>query len=68
MKTRVFLLVVSLVLMSYPSLSFAALDKPQQEKAKETYLVIYRPGPAWLKGKSIFEEPLKEHGKYMLGL
>ena len=35
---------------------------------KATYLVLYRPGPAWLTGKSIMEQPLKEHGKYMLSL
>ena len=33
-----------------------------------TYLVLYRPGPAWLTGKSVMEQPLKEHGKYMLSL
>ena len=54
--------------MSYSSLSIAATDESQPEKAKETYLVIYRPGPAWLEGKSVFEQPLKEHGKYMLNL
>ena len=33
-----------------------------------TYLVIYRPGTAWLPGKSVSEQPLKEHGQYMLSL
>jgi uncharacterized protein YciI len=33
-----------------------------------TYLVLYRPGPAWLTGKSVMEQPLKEHGKYILSL
>ncbi|MBO0695945.1 MAG: hypothetical protein J2P56_07565 [Verrucomicrobia bacterium] len=36
--------------------------------AKAMYLVIYRPGPAWLKGKSVMEQPLKDHGNYMLSL
>jgi uncharacterized protein YciI len=35
---------------------------------KSTYLVIYRPGPAWIPGKPVKEQPLKEHGKYMLSL
>ena len=61
-------MLLSITLMSYSSLSIAATDEPQPEKAKETYLVIYRPGPAWLEGKSVFEQPLKEHGKYMLNL
>ena len=61
-------MLLSITLMSYSSLSIAATDEPQPEKIKETYLVIYRPGPAWLEGKSVFEQPLKEHGKYMLNL
>jgi uncharacterized protein YciI len=68
MKMIASLMLMSFALMSYSSLSIAAKDEPQEEKAKETYLVIYRPGPAWLKGKSVFEQPLKEHGKYMLNL
>jgi uncharacterized protein YciI len=32
------------------------------------YLVIYRPGPRVVGGKSVLEQPLKEHGKYMLSL
>jgi uncharacterized protein len=68
MRMSASLLVVSFGLISYSSLSIAAEDEPQQEKAEETYLVIYRPGPAWLDGNSVFEQPLKEHGKYMLGL
>jgi uncharacterized protein YciI len=41
---------------------------PQETTTKATYLIIYRPGPAWVTGKSIMEQPLKEHGKYMLSL
>src|SRR5262245_14425139 len=41
---------------------------PQETASKATYLVLYRPGPAWLTGKSVMEQPLKEHGKYMLSL
>lgn len=32
------------------------------------YLAIYRPGPAWLVGKPTSEQPLREHGRYMLEL
>ncbi|HEX6928067.1 MAG TPA: YciI family protein [Gammaproteobacteria bacterium] len=31
-------------------------------------LVIYRPGPAWPKDTPVSALPLKEHGRYMLGL
>jgi len=41
---------------------------PQETANKATYLVLYRPGPRWLIGKSVMEQPLKEHGKYMLSL
>jgi uncharacterized protein len=32
------------------------------------YLVVYKPGPAWLEGKPLAEQPLKEHGRYILSL
>jgi uncharacterized protein YciI len=34
----------------------------------KTFLVIYTPGPAWLQGRSVTEQPLREHGNYLLGL
>jgi uncharacterized protein len=49
----------------------AALLQPastQEPSTRNTFLVIYRPGPAWLPGKPIAEQPLKEHGRYMLSL
>lgn len=42
--------------------------EPTEVTTKAAYLVIYRPGPAWLIGKSVMEQPLKDHGKYMLSL
>lgn len=36
--------------------------------AKQTYLVVYKPGPKWLPGKPVAEQPLKEHFKYMVSL
>ena len=45
-----------------------AADEQQPAAAKTTFLVIYRPGPAWLAGKPVWEQPLKEHAKYMLSL
>ena len=35
---------------------------------KSTFIVIYKPGSAWLAGKPLSEQPLREHGKYMLDL
>jgi uncharacterized protein YciI len=36
--------------------------------AKTTYLVVVRPGSAFLPGKPLAEQNLKEHGRYMLSL
>src|SRR5204863_6079601 len=52
----------------YSAQSLTATDEKQQIAPKITFLIIYRPGPAWLPGKSVSEQPLKEHGRYMLGL
>ncbi len=38
------------------------------ETKKQTFIVIYKPGSAWLAGKPLSEQPLKDHGKYMLSL
>ncbi len=38
------------------------------ETKKQTFIVIYKPGSAWLAGKPVSEQPLKEHGKYLLSL
>jgi uncharacterized protein YciI len=34
----------------------------------DTFLVLLRPGPAWLPGTPTSGQPLKEHGRYLLGL
>jgi uncharacterized protein YciI len=60
-----------LAVLLYSSQSLTAADEKQQvapKASKATFLVIYRPGPAWLAGKSVSEQPLKEHGEYMLSL
>ncbi len=61
-------LMFGLAVLLYSAQSLTATDEKQQIKPKITFLVIYRPGPAWLPGKSVSEQPLKEHGRYMLGL
>jgi uncharacterized protein YciI len=35
---------------------------------KLSYLCVYRPGAKWLAGKPLSEQPLREHGRYMLDL
>jgi uncharacterized protein YciI len=69
-KIRVVALVLILSLAPMYSSAQSATETTNSHEAaiKATYLVLYRPGPAWLTGKSIMEQPLKEHGKYMLSL
>ena len=62
------LLLLGLAVLLYSAQSLTAADEKQQIKPKITFLVIYRPGPSWLVGKPVSEQPLKEHGKYMLSL
>jgi uncharacterized protein len=68
MKIVITSFIFSLTVAFYSSRVLVAADEQQPVAAKTTFLVIYRPGPAWLVGKSVSEQPLKEHGKYMLSL
>lgn len=41
----------------------------QEAKATQpSFLCVYRPGAKWLPGKPLSEQPLREHGRYMLDL
>lgn len=68
MKTVVSSLLLCIVLALCPTRAFSAADEPQEGAAKTTFLVIYRPSPAWPAGTPVSELPLKEHWRYMLGL
>lgn len=68
MKAVTFSLLLCLALMSFSPRGSAATDEQPDAVVKTTFLVIYRPGPAWLPGKPVSEQPLTEHGKYMLSL
>jgi len=68
MRMMALFLVPILALIYSSTESLTETVNPQETAAKATYLVLYRPGPAWLTGKSVMEQPLKEHGKYMLSL
>jgi uncharacterized protein len=41
---------------------------PTAKPAQPTFLCVYRPGPGWLAGKPLAEQPLRDHGRYMLDL
>jgi uncharacterized protein YciI len=46
----------------------ASASQSSDTPAKKTYLVVYKPGPAWVPGRRVTEQPIKEHGPYMLDL
>src|SRR5215472_15523442 len=68
MKIVALLLVLGLAPIYSSAQTLTETASPQETATKATYLILYRPGPAWLTGKSVMEQPLKEHGKYMLSL
>src|SRR5262245_1331647 len=68
MNRLVWLIAFALTSFAVTYKSPIELQQTEAQKKKSTYLVIYRPGPAWIPGKPITEQPLKEHGKYMLSL
>ena len=67
MKTT-FSFLIGMLLLALAQGSPAAEYPEPASSSKVTFLVIYRPGPAWPQGKKVSELPLKEHGNYMLSL
>jgi len=73
-RTRYFLaiVIISGIVFGYAvarvSGTLQETGKSNSSSKKRTFLLIYKPGPAWLAGKPLSEQPLKEHGKYMLSL
>ena len=62
-------LIASSVLVAVVASAGSPLRHAQGGPAmKSTFLVLYRPGPHWVAGKPIREQPPKEHGKYLLDL
>lgn len=63
-----FSVLIGILLLALGLASPAAADAEPTSSAKITFLLIYRPGPAWPQGKNVSELPLKEHRNYMLSL
>ena len=63
-------LVFSIILATFGQATYsqAADNKAASVSLKSSFLVVYSPGPSWIKGKSAKEQPLKEHFKYLTGL
>ena len=50
------------------ALASSATTTQAAQPQQPSYLCIYRPGAKWLPGKPLAEQPLREHGRYMLDL
>ena len=59
---------ISIVLILTIGNAMNSQPQPAKQGQKFTYLVIYKPGSGWIANKPMKEQPLKEHGRYMLSL
>jgi len=60
---RRFLLCFLLVLAAVP-----AAAQPPAEPARELFLFLFRPGPAWVAGRPMHQQDLRAHGAYHAAL
>jgi uncharacterized protein len=66
---RTFLTSIAAVIAGAPFVARAQQSVPTtQDSVLPGFLIIYRPGPKWLEGKPLSEQPLRDHGRYMLDL
>lgn len=55
--------------LSAPLLTQARVASSERtDDGDPTWLVVYSPGPKWLEGKPLSQQPLRAHGAYMLTL
>jgi uncharacterized protein YciI len=59
------LLFVTTIVMAQTKPKDASPPLTQPAKEKQTFAIVYEPGPKWAKGVEIFEQDLQEHGEYM---
>lgn len=49
-------------------LATALLAGRAAAEEEKTFLVVYTPGPAWVEGTPVREQPLGRHGSYLLDM
>ncbi len=66
--TNVLKVLVILVLVSATASAEQAQPNASDDPTvrDHVFLVVLKPGPAWLEGKPVSEQPLSEHGRYVL--
>ena len=69
-KIRYLFVFACICLLIFPEISYSrGLSEKKPEERKDSYLVvIFRPGPKWVKGKAMFEQPnISDHAKHYMG-
>jgi uncharacterized protein len=59
---------VKLGMIGLGALAGSVVTGAQVQPVQPSFLCVYRPGPRWLPGRPLSEQPLREHGRYMLDL
>jgi uncharacterized damage-inducible protein DinB/uncharacterized protein YciI len=45
--------------------SAAGVEAPDVDPDRLRYVILFKPGPNWVPGKSVFDQPLRAHVEYM---
>lgn len=62
------LVVATTLLLSSVALAQTEASAAARTDSSTVYLVVYRPGPEWIEGRPVTEQPLREHGRYVIRL
>lgn len=65
---RIKALFMSSILATVVGVSWLLSAQATDATSRSTFLVIYRPGSAWVPGKPVEEQGLADHFRYMLDL
>jgi uncharacterized protein YciI len=67
MRITNLLVILYIIIFGVISFNFKGAE-PKVTKEKKAFVIIYKPGAKWVKGNSVFEQNLLEHGNYMAEL
>jgi uncharacterized protein YciI len=63
MKRSIALAVLCVAVFGSVRLLWGQTHPTEPEQA--TFVILYEPGPKWIKGREIFDQDLHDHGQYM---
>jgi uncharacterized protein YciI len=67
-RTRSALVAIAALLLLVPCAAAAQAPPAVSGLGKLYYMIVFRPGPNWIKGKPSTQQPLLPHGKYLQSL